>query len=478
MFKGVSLHFNCTLLNSRSITLRLMSYPARCCAKKNLSNIARTSQLLQPSVFAGTATKPTKQDGVCKSQRMMMDYGLIAPASTGTIILLPLAMRALQKLVNIIDAEMKRIGGQKLSLPCLIPADLMKKTGRWEKMEQELLKLHDRRDHNYCLGPTHEETISHMISTLPPMLRSSYPLLLYQIGTKFRDEARPKFGLMRAKEFLMKDMYTFDENDASAHGTYEKVCAAYDKIFRHLGVPYVKVQASTGAMGGSYSHEYHFVSDIGEDKLHLCSKCNRGINAEEDNEDAEQTWKCTHCVGPFRHERGIEVGHAFSLGTAYSKPLKAECLGDDGKQRPLLMNCFGIGVTRLLAACLELLSTADRLRWPAAIAPYTVAIVTPKKGSHEEAAVGNLPEHLSRHLNSLPRLLGDVVLDDRNSWTVGRRLRDLYNIGIPYVVVAGKKIKEDVPRFELHDVYSQTSVDLTHSEVIGYFEMKKCTEGL
>lgn len=439
-------------------------------SESNPGNVARSSRLLQPSVFSGGAPK---QEGVCKSQQMMMDYGLVVPASTGTLILLPLVMRSLQKLVNIIDEEMTNIGGQKLMLPCLISAGLLKKTERWDKMDAELLKLKDRKGHSYCLGPTHEEAIAQMIAALPPILRSYYPLMLYQVGVKFRDEARPKFGLLRAREFLMKDMYTFDENEDAARATYDLVCAAYDKIFHRLGVPYVKVQASTGAMGGNYSHEYHFLSEIGEDRLLFCSKCKAGTNADQIEEGEPEVWKCEGCVGPFEECRGIEVGHAFSLGTTYSKPLGAKFLGADGKQRPLLMNCFGIGITRLLAASLEVMSSDDKLRWPLPVAPFTVAVVVPKKGSHEEAASGGLAEHLAGRVNSMPGLSGDVLLDDRNSWTVGRRLKDLYNIGIPYAVVAGKRSKEDVPRFELHDVYAGTSADLAQSEVLDFFRKKQ-----
>lgn len=164
------------------------------------------------------------------------------------------------------------------------------------------------------------------------------------------------------------------------------------------------------------------------------------------------------------------MAHAFSLGTTYSEPLKASFVDTDGKRRPLLMNCFGIGLTRALAASLEILSTDGELRWPLAIAPFKVAVVTPKRGSHEEAASLLMTEHLAGLLNSLVGLAGDVLLDDRDSWTIGKRLKDLYNMGMPYVIVAGKKSKEAVPRFELHDTYNGIVMDMTQSDLLYEFQ--------
>lgn len=424
----------------------------------------RCSRLLQPSTF----TKSDAKQALCKSQKLMLDYGLISPASAGMFVLLPLAVRALQRLTDLIDFELQRVGGQKTHFPCLVPGSLFKKTGRWDKLGQELFTLKDRKSHDYCLGPTHEEAVSQLVASLKTLPHSSLPLMLYQITPKFRDEARPKFGLLRGREFIMKDMYSFDKTSEDAGSTYNLVCDAYVRILKHLDVPFVKVKASTGAMGGNYSHEFHYLSDIGEDRLHVCSQCHTGLSADEATTDC-QSLTCEQCGGRLEEARGIEVAHAFSLGTTYSEPLGATIPHADGKPRPLEMNCFGIGVTRLLSASLEMLSTEDQLRWPLSIAPFKVAVITPKRGSHEVTSLP-LAEHLAGQLAALEPLRGAVLMDDRDDWTIGKRLKDLSTLGAPYIIVTGKKSKEPVPLFELHDVSQATVTDLTHSEVLHFFQ--------
>ncbi|XP_065307039.2 probable proline--tRNA ligase, mitochondrial isoform X1 [Dermacentor albipictus] len=424
----------------------------------------RSSRLLQPSTF----TKSDAKQALCKNQKLMLDYGLISSASTGTFVLLPMAMKALERLTNLIDAELQQVGGQKTYFPCLVPSSLFKKTGRLDKLGQELFTLMDRKDHDYCLGPTHEEAVTQLVTSLKTLPQASLPLMLYQITPKFRDEARPRFGLLRCREFIMKDMYSFDKTTEEAAATYNMVCEAYMRILKQLEVPFVKVRASTGAMGGSYSHEFHFLSDIGEDHLHVCTQCQTGLSVDEASSGC-QNETCENCGGRLQEARGIEVAHAFSLGTTYSKPLNATTHHVDGKHRPLEMNCFGIGVTRLLAACLEMLASEDRLRWPLSIAPFRVAVITPKRGSHEVVSLP-LAEHLAGQLSSLDQLRGAVLMDDRDDWTIGKRLKDLDTLGTPYVIVVGKKTKEPVPLFELHDTSKGTTTELTHSELLHFFQ--------
>ncbi|KAL1426173.1 hypothetical protein MTO96_018433 [Rhipicephalus appendiculatus] len=424
----------------------------------------RASRLLQPSA----STKSDAKQALCKSQKLMLDHGLISSTGPGTFALLPLAVKALERLVNLIDSELQQIGGQKTYFPCLVPSTLFKKTGRLDKLGQELFVLKDRKDHDYCLGPTHEEAVTQLVSSLKTLPHASLPLMLYQITPKFRDEARPKFGLLRGREFIMKDMYSFDKTVEEAAGTYNLVCDAYMRILQQLEVPFVKVKASTGAMGGSYSHEFHFLNDIGEDHLHVCTQCQTGLSVDEVGSGCENG-TCENCGGCLQEARGIEVAHAFCLGTTYSKLLSATTQHADGKNRPFEMNCFGIGVTRLLAACLEMLASEDRMRWPLSIAPFRVAVITPKRGSHE---VGSLPlaEHLARQLDSLDQLRGAVIMDDRDDWTIGKRLKDLDTLGTPYIIVAGKKTKEPVPLFELYNALEGSTAELTHSELLHLFQ--------
>lgn len=424
----------------------------------------RASRLLQPSA----STKSDAKQALCKSQKLMLDHGLISSAGPGTFALLPLAVKSLERLVNLIDSELQRVGGQKTYFPCLVPSALFKKTGRLDKLGQELFVLKDRKDHDYCLGPTHEEAVTQLVASLKTLPHTSLPLMLYQITPKFRDEARPKFGLLRGREFIMKDMYSFDKTVEEAASTYNLVCDAYVRILQQLEVPFVKVKASTGAMGGSYSHEFHFLNDIGEDRLHVCTQCQTGLSIDEVSSDC-QNEMCENCGGHLQEARGIEVAHAFCLGTTYSKLLSATTQHADGKNRPFEMNCFGIGVTRLLAACLEMLALEDRMRWPLSIAPFRVAIITPKRGSYEVASLP-LAEHLAGQLSSLDQLQGAVILDDRDDWTIGRRLKDLDTLGTPYIIVAGKKTKEPVPLFELYDTLQSSTAELTHSELLHFFQ--------
>ena len=206
----------------------------------------------------------------------------------------------------------------------------------------------------YCtvqvLSPTHEEAATEILRSLPVTSDRDLPIKLYQIGTKFRDEMRPKFGLIRANEFTMKDLYTFDKDQESAEETYSQVTAAYHNIFSRLGVPWVRVAGEAGAMGGSVSHEYHFPAPIGQDTLLVCDTCGAGTNKEL---AADLACADTCCSRQVRERRGIEVGHTFLLGTRYSKPFKANFRSDSGSNMPLHMGCYGIGVSRVLAAAVE-----------------------------------------------------------------------------------------------------------------------------
>ncbi|XP_070377292.1 probable proline--tRNA ligase, mitochondrial isoform X2 [Dermacentor albipictus] len=413
----------------------------------------RSSRLLQPSTF----TKSDAKQALCKNQKLMLDYGLISSASTGTFVLLPMAMKALERLTNLIDAELQQVGGQKTYFPCLVPSSLFKKTGRLDKLGQELFTLMDRKDHDYCLGPTHEEAVTQLVTSLKTLPQASLPLMLYQITPKFRDEARPRFGLLRCREFIMKDMYSFDKTTEEAAATYNMVCEAYMRILKQLEVPFVKdVRQALALMKRAQVAKTRHVKTVA------------GVFKKQEAL-RRKTWGPLGRLLQSPRSFAIMVAHAFSLGTTYSKPLNATTHHVDGKHRPLEMNCFGIGVTRLLAACLEMLASEDRLRWPLSIAPFRVAVITPKRGSHEVVSLP-LAEHLAGQLSSLDQLRGAVLMDDRDDWTIGKRLKDLDTLGTPYVIVVGKKTKEPVPLFELHDTSKGTTTELTHSELLHFFQ--------
>ncbi|NXI58480.1 SYPM protein, partial [Chloroceryle aenea] len=320
-------------------------------------------------------------------------------------------------------------------------------SGRWDRMGPELFRLVDRHSKGYCLGPTHEEAVTELVASQVNLSYRQLPLRLYQITRKFRDEPKPRFGLLRSREFYMKDMYTFDASEEAARQTYDLVCDAYRSLFDRLGLPFVKVRAATGSIGGTVSHEFQLPADIGEDRLVLCPGGHFAANVETLNE--EQT-SCPTCGEKLTQTKGIEVGHTFYLGTKYSSVSNAVFYSPENKPQLAEMGCYGLGVTRILAASIEVLSTEDSIRWPSLIAPYQLCFIPPKKGSKEEKEGAALLERVYDDLAEvLPHLAGDSVLDDRTQMTIGKRLKDANKLGYPYVVIAGKRVCEDPPVFEV-----------------------------
>ena len=396
------------------------------------------------------------------SARLMTSYGVVRPAGPGTFHLLPLGLRAQNKLEALIDRELEVAGCQKISMPHLTPASLWRTSGRLEMMGSELMRLRDRQERPLVLAPTHEEAVTNILASLPVTSERDLPVKLYQIGTKFRDEMRPKFGLLRANEFRMQDLYTFDRDLRAAEETYQVVSEAYQRIFARLGVPWVRVRGDCGAMGGQVSHEYHFPASIGQDSLVLCQKCGSGANLE-----LGETQVCPvqepGCGGASLRSRGIEVAHTFLLGEKYSKPAKATFRTERGQSLPLQMGCFGIGVSRVLAASLEVLSSPTELRWPRAIAPFSLIILAPKKGSKEAQAGALVEEIHSRAAQIFP---SDVMLDDREKLTVGRKLREAKKTGYPLIVLFGKKCVDSQPRLELHHLNTGNMLELSPGELL------------
>lgn len=271
--------------------------------------------------------------------------------------------------------------------------------------------------------------------------------MLKQITRKFRDEPKPRFGLLRGREFYMKDMYSFDVSEEAAYHTYESVCEAYTRIFTRLGLRCVQVQADTGNIGGKLSHEFQLPADIGEDKLLICAGCAFSANVETLSPDRTDCPRCK--TGTLAESRGIEVGHTFYLGKKYSHVFNATFSNTQNKPSIAEMGCYGLGVTRILAAAIEVMSTEERIRWPGLLAPYQVCILAPKKGSKVDEVAGVAEELVHTLGETLPRLRGEVVLDDRTQMTVGKRLKDASRLGYPYVLVVGQGALEDPPRFEV-----------------------------
>lgn len=425
----------------------------------------RLSKIFQPYhvIPKEFQIKQTEKDMYSKSAKLMLELGIMRQSSPGCFNMLPLGIRALEKLIRIVDEGMDSIGAQKVEFPSLINQKLWSTSGRINEVT-ELFKLKDRHGQNYILGPTHEEIASDLLSQCQNSYKD-FPLMIYQITNKFRDELRPKLGLIRSKQFTMKDMYSFDIDQESAIKTYETVTEKYDTIFKNLGVKYHRIRGFSGTMGGTLSHEYHYEAEVGEDVLLKCIKCKDILNSE-----LVQDKTCPQCgeIGDMDQTKGIEVGHTFLLGDRYTKPFSCNFTDKSGKSKNLQMGCYGLGITRILAASIETLSTDEEIRWPRLIAPYSVLIIPPKAKSKEDSIATENLEQLCHSLNQIPELKGEIVVDDRTDMTIGRRNMQGKRFGYPFIIVLGKRIMEDPALYELHDINSGVQVDLTLQDLAVY----------
>ncbi|MGE5752184.1 MAG: proline--tRNA ligase [Deltaproteobacteria bacterium] len=533
----------------------------------------RYSRYLMPT------TKETPSDAEVASHRLMLRAGMIRKVASGIYTYLPAGLRVLRKVERIIREEMDRAGAHEVLLPAVIPSELWKESGRWDAYGKELLRFKDRADREFCLGPTHEEVITDLVRREIRSYRQ-LPVNLYQIQDKFRDEIRPRFGLMRGREFFMKDAYSFDADEEGAAESYRSMYEAYCRIFRRMGLEFRAVEADTGAIGGSSSHEFMVIADSGEDAIVSCEACEYAANVEKaecappaerpgrggdrigaarristpgkrtieevagflgidpgdliktllfetdkgdvavlvsgryevnevkvknlltaewvrlaaedrvraltgapsgyagpvglpvrivadhsvraigagatgaNEKDAHlvdvvpgrdfspETYadlrlvaegdRCPRCGGAIRFSRGIEVGHVFRLGTKYSKALSANYLDAAGKEQPVVMGCYGIGVGRTAAAAIEQHNDADGILWPISIAPFEVTVVPvnmKQPGLVAEA------ERVAKELSGRGI---EVLLDDRDE-RPGIKFKDADLCGIPLRVTFGEK---------------------------------------
>lgn len=520
-------------------------------------------------------------DAVVVSHQYMLKAGMMRKVSNGLYAFLPLALRSVRKVEEIVREEMNAIGSQEILMPITQPAEIWKQSERWDVYGEEMFKLNDRHGHEYCLGPTHEE----LVTVLTKMDTSSYkqlPVSLYQIQNKYRDEKRPRFGLMRSREFIMKDAYTFDMDEEGLDRQYHLMYDAYTRIFTRCGLHFRPVVADSGAIGGSGSHEFEVIADSGEADIVYCKDCdfaanieavepkalsssvhndkakeivetpgqhtiqmvcdflhvpvvcsvkavvyklddtvvlalvrgdhevnevrlqnlfnavNVGLASDEDlkrcgliagyispiglkkadnfeiivdttvmeMEDAccganavdkhyvhvnpkrdfgdvrVETIRlitaedcCPKCGGMIELKKGIEVGQVFKLGTKYSEKLGCTYLDRDGKTHPMVMGCYGIGITRTVAASIEQNHDKDGIIWPVAIAPYEVVIVP---ANNKDEGVMNAARHL---YDEMEDCRDEVILDDRDE-RAGIKFKDADLIGYPIRVTIGKKWKK------------------------------------
>jgi len=520
--------------------------------------------------------KELPADADTASARLMLRAGMIRKVAAGLYEWLPFGLRALKKVERIVREEMDRVGGQEVWLPVVQPKDLWEESGRWGAYGREMLRLRDRKDTEFCLAPTAEEVVTDLVRREVRSYRE-LPLLLYQFGTKFRDEIRPRFGVMRAREFYMKDAYSFHADDASAESTYRDVLGAYQRIFERCGLTFRPVEADTGAIGGSFSHEFMVLAETGEETIASCGGCGYAANVERaeilpsptestetalfleevptpgktsvddvaallgvsptkffktrfyladekpvvalvrgDHEVNEPKLQkilgarlmhkandavyrtvagcepgyagpfglkaklvadfgamavvngvsganktdahlknvnpgrdftpdvvadlrvitaqdsCPKCRGGVSFSKGIEVGHAFKLGTKYSVAMKAGFLTEKGEKSPFIMGCYGIGVSRVVAAAIEQSHDDNGVIWPDALAPFDVEIL-PLNVS--EPLVMDTVERLERELTAAGY---DVLVDDRDQ-RAGVKFKDSDLLGLPWRITIGEK---------------------------------------
>ena len=383
-----------------------------------------------------TTTKDTPNDAEIVSHKLMIRSGMIKKLASGLYTWMPLGLKILKKIENIIREEMNKVNALEILMPAIQPSELWKETGRWNKYGPELLRLADRHEREFCFGPTHEEIITDIVRNELKSYKQ-LPIIYYQIQTKFRDEIRPRFGVMRAREFLMKDAYSFHENESSLNETYKMMFNTYKKIFKEIGFEFKVVVADNGQIGGSESHEFHVIAENGEDELIFSDKSDYAINAELFSEPPKEGDTSPDGLGKVKIKRGIEVGHIFKLGKNYSEAMNATISNKENKNVTITMGCYGIGVSRIAAAAIEQSNDEKGIMWPSRIAPYQIVIISIGYSKNQK-----IKDYSDEIYQKLLKSGVDVLLDDRDA-SPGIMFSDSDLIGIPHKLIIGKQYLEN-----------------------------------
>ncbi len=398
--------------------------------------------------------RETPKEAEIASHRLMLRAGLVRQESAGIYAWLPLGLRVLNKVTALIREEQNRSGAVELLMPTIQSADLWRESNRYEAYGKEMLRIKDRHDREMLFGPTNEEMITEIFRGYVRSYKD-LPLNLYHLQWKFRDEIRPRFGTMRSREFLMKDAYSFDVDEAAARHAYNRMFVAYLRTFARMGLTSVPMRADTGPIGGNLSHEFIILASTGESEVH-CDKTVLDMpipSADTDFDDVAglqsifDAWTTPYAATSEMHDeaafagvpedrkvsaRGIEVGHIFYFGTKYSEPMNARVTGPDGQDRPVHMGSYGIGPSRLVAALVEAFHDEQGIVWPEEVAPFKVALMNLKVGDSSTDAA----------CETIYRALGargvDVLYDDRDD-RAGAKFATADLIGLPWQVMVGPK---------------------------------------
>jgi prolyl-tRNA synthetase len=384
------------------------------------------------------------------SHRLMLRSGLVRQHAAGIYNWLPLGTRVLQNIMQVVREEQNAAGGQEIIMPTIQSGDLWKESGRYDDYGPEMLRVKDRHERDMLYGPTHEEVVTDIFRNNIKSYRD-LPKNLYQIHWKFRDEVRPRFGVMRGREFLMKDAYSFDIDYARSKHAYNQMFVAYLRTFARLGLKAIPMKADPGPIGGDLSHEFIVLADTGESAV-FCHKgllekpAPSNVDYEADLQPIIDEWTSLYAATDEKHDavaaaqlggdlvsaRGIEVGHIFHFGKKYSDPMKASVIGSDGNAATVFMGSYGIGVSRLVGAIIEASHDEHGIVWPDAVAPFDVGLINLKVG--DEAC----DTACKQIYNALGLKGRDVLYDDRDD-RAGVKFADMDLIGLPWQIVVGPK---------------------------------------
>lgn len=391
-------------------------------------NTFRIGSLRQSQLASRTMKEQVKEEPSVNAQ-LLMRAGFVEKTMAGVYSFLPLGMRVLQKVEHVVRQEMTAIGSQEILLPALHPQELWTTTGRWDEVDV-LFKLKSRHaDREYALGPTHEEVVT-------PLLRSriqSYkdlPLSVFQLQTKFRDEPRARSGLLRGREFRMKDMYSFHASQQDLDAYYEIARGAYERVFERLGIgDRTYFTFASGGAFSKYSHEFQTVCATGEDTVYLAKEQRIAVNREI----YEEVRAHPEFQGlTFEETRAIEVGNIFKLGSRFSEPFGVQFVDEQGNAHPVLMGCYGIGPSRLVGALVEVHHDERGIRWPMSVAPFQVHVISLARNEEELAPATEIFEQLTRRGF-------EVLFDDRIGVMAGAKFADSDLLGIPVRMVVSSK---------------------------------------
>jgi prolyl-tRNA synthetase len=422
--------------------------------------------------------KETPKEAEIVSHRLMLRAGLIRQEAAGIYAWLPMGLRVLRKIEQIVREEQNRAGAHELLMPTIQPADLWRESGRYDAYGKEMLRIQDRHEREMLYGPTNEEMITDIFRASVRSYRD-LPLNMYHIQWKFRDEVRPRFGIMRGREFLMKDAYSFDLDKEGARHAYNRMFVAYLRTFDRMGLKAIPMRADTGPIGGDMSHEFIILASTGESEV-FCDKAilDLPIPGADTDFNADLTpvidaWTAPYAATDEMHDeaayaavaedarmsaRGIEVGHIFYFGTKYSEPMGARVAGPDGVEVPVHMGSYGVGVSRLLGAIIEAHHDDDGIIWPASVAPFHVGLVNLKPGDEAaDAACADLERQLSA--------AGVEVLVDDVDTRAGAKFATMDLIGLPWQLIVGPRgLKDSV--VELKNRASGERVTVSPQEAV------------